>query len=278
MYEIYCKLRDERHLKDADVVRETGITKSTFSDWKSGRSNPKQDKLQKIADYFSVPLEYLMGKEGLVQCPICGLEYQASNLEDCKIHQKEHKAFERATKQFGIIYPSTTYETIKSKYLNIATDINMSTEDRMNAWIEVIRAYWSRSLCGCSYDLSHPDFDKYASMILNQSTFKKRINDDYIYERLISMYGISDGIEDGKTYYKPPKSISVITSKDDRDIKKELESLRKKLSNKALGPAAFDGEDISDDDTDLFLGQVDLMLRRLKVINKEKYNPHKNKK
>lgn len=59
MYEIYCKIRDEQGLKDADVVRETGITKSTFSDWKSGRSKPKHDKLQKIADYFGVTLEYL---------------------------------------------------------------------------------------------------------------------------------------------------------------------------------------------------------------------------
>lgn len=64
MYEIYCKLRDERKVKDADVVRETGITKSTFSDWKNGRSKPKNDKLQKIADYFGVSLDYLTtGKE-----------------------------------------------------------------------------------------------------------------------------------------------------------------------------------------------------------------------
>ena len=64
MYEIYCKLRDERGVKDADVVKETGITKSTFSDWKNGRSKPKNDKLQKIADYFGVTLDYLTtGKE-----------------------------------------------------------------------------------------------------------------------------------------------------------------------------------------------------------------------
>lgn len=64
MYEIYCKLRDARGVKDADVVRETGITKSTFSDWKNGRSNPKNEKLQKIADYFGVTVEYLVtGKE-----------------------------------------------------------------------------------------------------------------------------------------------------------------------------------------------------------------------
>ena len=60
MYTIYCKLRDERKLKDSDVSKATGITKSTFSDWKSGRSNPKVDKLQILADYFGVPVTYFL--------------------------------------------------------------------------------------------------------------------------------------------------------------------------------------------------------------------------
>lgn len=59
MYDIYCKLRDEKGLKDADVARETGITKSTFSDWKNGRSEPKDAKLQKIAKLFGVTVEYI---------------------------------------------------------------------------------------------------------------------------------------------------------------------------------------------------------------------------
>lgn len=41
----------------------TGIGKSTFSDWKSGRSTPKNDKLQKIADVLGVSLEYLLTGE-----------------------------------------------------------------------------------------------------------------------------------------------------------------------------------------------------------------------
>jgi transcriptional regulator with XRE-family HTH domain len=66
MYEIYCKLKQEKGCKDADVVRATGITKSTFSDWKSGRSKPKGDKLIKIADFFGVSVEYLTtGKDNL---------------------------------------------------------------------------------------------------------------------------------------------------------------------------------------------------------------------
>ena len=64
MYEIFAELLDQSGKKTIDVARATGIPSSTFTDWKKGRSTPKQDKLQKIADYFSVSIEYLMtGKE-----------------------------------------------------------------------------------------------------------------------------------------------------------------------------------------------------------------------
>lgn len=69
-----------------------------------------------------------------------------------------------------------------------------------------------------------------------------------------------------------------LTAKDQRDIKKDLDSIMEKLTNKEYGPAAYDGEDIPDEDQELFMGQLELMLRRLKKINKEKYNPRKNKK
>lgn len=60
MYEKYCKIRDSKGYKDSDVAKGAGITKSTFSDWKSGRSNPKNDKLIKIADFLGVPVNCLM--------------------------------------------------------------------------------------------------------------------------------------------------------------------------------------------------------------------------
>lgn len=64
IYERYCYLRDKKGVKDSEVSTKTKITKSTFSDWKAGRYIPKQEKLQKIADYFGVSVDYLMtGKE-----------------------------------------------------------------------------------------------------------------------------------------------------------------------------------------------------------------------
>lgn len=64
MYEIYQRLLDEKGLKNADVARATGISNMTLSDWKRGKSVPKQSTLQPIADYFNVSIDYLMtGKE-----------------------------------------------------------------------------------------------------------------------------------------------------------------------------------------------------------------------
>lgn len=71
---------------------------------------------------------------------------------------------------------------------------------------------------------------------------------------------------------------TTLTSRDERDIAKDLESIMNKLTNGEDGPASFDGIDIPEVDQELFAGQLELMLRRLKAINKEKYNPNKNKK
>ena len=64
MYEIYQRLLDEKGLKNADVARATGISNMTLSDWKRGKSVPKADKMQKIAEFLNVSVDYLMtGKD-----------------------------------------------------------------------------------------------------------------------------------------------------------------------------------------------------------------------
>ena len=62
-YEKLQKLMDERNVRPVDISRATNIATSSFSDWKSGRSNPKLDKLQLLADYFGVPVSYFTDEE-----------------------------------------------------------------------------------------------------------------------------------------------------------------------------------------------------------------------
>lgn len=53
-FEEYEDLRDRNGMTNADVARETGIDRSVFSQWKSGRSKPKQDKIDKINILFGI--------------------------------------------------------------------------------------------------------------------------------------------------------------------------------------------------------------------------------
>lgn len=60
MYEKFERLLKERNLTPYRVSLDTGIAQSTLSDWKSGRSKPKVDKLKILADYFGVSIEYFL--------------------------------------------------------------------------------------------------------------------------------------------------------------------------------------------------------------------------
>ena len=73
-------------------------------------------------------------------------------------------------------------------------------------------------------------------------------------------------------------SSNSLTPKDERDIAKDMENIRQKLMNGTDGSLSYDGEPIPAEDAELLLGQIELMMHRLKPINKEKYNPNKNKK
>ena len=63
MYERFAKLLEERNVTASKVAQDTGLTSTTFSEWKSGKATPKADKLLKLADYFGVPLEYFVRED-----------------------------------------------------------------------------------------------------------------------------------------------------------------------------------------------------------------------
>jgi transcriptional regulator with XRE-family HTH domain len=56
MYEKFEQLLQERNVTPYRVAKETGISTATLSDWKNGKSEPKKDKIKKIAEYFDVPI------------------------------------------------------------------------------------------------------------------------------------------------------------------------------------------------------------------------------
>lgn len=66
MYSVFEKLLKINGVTSFQVAKATKITPSTFTEWKKGAYVPKDDKLRKIAEYFGVSVDYLMGIEKLV--------------------------------------------------------------------------------------------------------------------------------------------------------------------------------------------------------------------
>lgn len=62
-YQKYEELRDTMNVTDYQVAKDTGVTKSTFTDWKTGRSRPKIDKIARIAEFFNVSINFFVSEK-----------------------------------------------------------------------------------------------------------------------------------------------------------------------------------------------------------------------
>lgn len=60
MYEKYRALLEKSNKTSYQVSKETGISQTAFSNWKSGRSEPGLESLKKLSDYFGISIEYFL--------------------------------------------------------------------------------------------------------------------------------------------------------------------------------------------------------------------------
>lgn len=59
-YKKFTELLSKNNISAYRVANETGLSSTLFSDWKSGKSKPKIDKVKILADYFGVTIEYFI--------------------------------------------------------------------------------------------------------------------------------------------------------------------------------------------------------------------------
>lgn len=55
-------LREDRDLRQIDVARATGIDQKTLSNYETERTRPDSEALIRLADFFGVSIDYLVGR------------------------------------------------------------------------------------------------------------------------------------------------------------------------------------------------------------------------
>lgn len=64
VYDKFCDLCSQKGVSPSKAAMDAGFSKSLISKWKANQEIvPSSEVLQKIADYFGVSVDYLLGKE-----------------------------------------------------------------------------------------------------------------------------------------------------------------------------------------------------------------------
>ena len=84
------ELREDRDLRQSDLAKETGIDQRTISNYETGKSNPDSYALIKLAEYFGVSIDYLVGR---TKRDFFGKEDKIRFIEEIKQELEELKNF-----------------------------------------------------------------------------------------------------------------------------------------------------------------------------------------
>lgn len=57
------ELRLQHGFSQEELAEKIGIKRNSYSDWENGKCKPNYEKIEKIADFFGVSLDWLFGRE-----------------------------------------------------------------------------------------------------------------------------------------------------------------------------------------------------------------------
>jgi transcriptional regulator with XRE-family HTH domain len=55
------QLRAERGVNQVELAQAMGVTQGTVGNWETAKREPDSDMLRKLAEYFAVPIDFLLG-------------------------------------------------------------------------------------------------------------------------------------------------------------------------------------------------------------------------
>lgn len=83
-YDRFEKLCREKGVTPTGAARENGLAQSVISMWKTRGSTPQAETVQKLANYFGVSVDYLLGNEQKEKAPTSEGKHEVND-EDLKV-------------------------------------------------------------------------------------------------------------------------------------------------------------------------------------------------
>ncbi|MDD2401970.1 MAG: helix-turn-helix transcriptional regulator [Clostridia bacterium] len=125
-------LRTEKGLTQTELANIIGLKKTTISNYETGFSFPDYKTLIKLADFFKVSTDYLLGREG-VHKPMTSQELEILK-EQIKKELVEEMQSKKQAKNFW-------WEEIKKKTLKKTTSLGLPEQYQVIAAISTVVRY-----------------------------------------------------------------------------------------------------------------------------------------
>ncbi len=151
-----------------EVADEIGVTKRTYIYWEKGERQIKPEKAQKLADFFEVPVGYLLGYES-DEILLENLAKKVMNLSKEEFieysktedYQEEYKLFEELYKKSEILNQKKTRVKQLKEIISLLEGLDTNDLDILYPIVE--RLYFSR------YSLEeNEEFNKYRQTLKNE--------------------------------------------------------------------------------------------------------------
>lgn len=98
-------------------------------------------------------------------------------------------------------------------------------------------------------------------------------------QKIADYFGVTvDYLISGKNDSSEESGETELTTRDERDIAKDLDRIMSEIKKGDDGPLYYNGVEIDDASINLLQNAIEYALRETKMENKVKYNPRKNQK
>jgi transcriptional regulator with XRE-family HTH domain len=109
------EIRQEKKLSQKDLTKKLNISQQAISLYEKGDREPKLETWSKLADFFNVPVDYLLG-----------ISKDRSTLTIDDLNSEEQEAYERITDMLSQEYPQTRPEFNWSKIGQLLINSDMT--------------------------------------------------------------------------------------------------------------------------------------------------------
>lgn len=145
------ELRDEKKLSLEELSKEIDIPKTSLSNYERGKREPKIDVWKQIADYFKVPVAYLMGltdtkeleadiyKNGSLIKNDLIKRGNGGYISPIEIAKKSKKNSERIKELENFLKKYLDRDPTESEVFGVSSFLNLDSEELKSSIVDVLQ-------------------------------------------------------------------------------------------------------------------------------------------